>query len=146
MSEADRDAALALTTDETVRRLIGEFFEESQPEPMDADFVFAGSGFYEQTEDPTQPGGEPRTVTKYAAEGGEVVCVANFQAATIDVAQRSSADGQGVLYEAATERIPPEETPVLIVFAPRPPAGDSPPATSAPPADAPGPADPKSPE
>ena len=87
---------------------------------MTADFVFAGSGFYTETSPPEIEGEPAQTVTRYAAEGGEVVCVANFQAATIDVAERSSADGQGVLYEAATERIPPEGTAVLIVLAPRP--------------------------
>ena len=125
MSEADRDAALTLTKDETVRRLIGEFYAESQPSPMDADFVFVGSGFYTETVPAGPDGGGAKTVTRYAAEGGEVVCVANFQVATIDVAEKSSAEGQGVLYEAATEAIPAEGTPVLIAFAPRPAPADS---------------------
>ena len=106
MTDADRDAALALTRDEAVRGLIRTFYEQSQPRPMTAEFVFAGSGFYTSTIPAEGEGGEARTVTRYAAEGGEVVCVANFQSATIDVNARSSAEGQGVLYEAATEAIP----------------------------------------
>ena len=119
MSDADRDRALALTTDETVKRLIREFHAESQPRGMNADFVFAGSGFVTEVIPPAEGEGEATSRTRYLAEGGEVVCVANFQAATIDVAERSSADGQGVLYEAATERIPPDGTPVLLTFTPR---------------------------
>ena len=122
MSDAERDAALALTKDETVRGLIRRFYEESQARPMTAEFVFVGSGFYEATV-PVIPGagadGDEKVVRRYAAEGGEVVCVANFQTATIDVNARSSAEGQGVLYEAATEKIPPEGTPVLLTFTPR---------------------------
>lgn len=133
MSDADRDAALALTKDEAVRGMIRRFYEQSQPRPMTADFVFAGSGFYTQTV-PAEDGGEGETVTRYAAEGGEVVCVANFQAAMIDIAERSSNAGQGVLYEAATERIPKEGTPVLITFTPRKPAERGGVADAAPPA------------
>ena len=139
MSDADRDAALALTADEAVRGLIREFYERSQPRPMTADFVFVGSGFFTQrvpVGDADDPGGETKTVTRYAAEGGEVVCVANFQTATIDIAERSSNAGQGVLYEAATERIPAEGTPVLLTFTPRkPPAEEEAPAPSAGPAE-----------
>ena len=119
MDDAERAAALALTDDPAVRAAVEAFYVESQPRPLTADFVFAGSGFYAQQavgEDGT-PG---RTVTRYAAEGGEVVCVANFPSATIDIAERSSAEGQGVLYEAATGAVPPEGTSVLLAFTPRP--------------------------
>ena len=95
MTDADRDAALALTKDETVRGMIRRFYEKSQPRAMTAEFVFAGSGFYDATVPAEEEGGEAKTVTRYAAEGGEVVCVANFQAATIDINARSSAEGQG---------------------------------------------------
>ena len=123
MSEAERDRALALSKDEAFREAIRGFYAESQPRGLTADFVFAGSLFFTRNLPPPDakigeevPEERMRAVTSYAAEGGEVVCVANFQAATIDIAERSSNDGQGVLYEAATEAIPPEGTPVLLVF------------------------------
>ena len=120
MSEADRDRALALSTDENFRDLIRGFYGESQPRPFTADFVFAGSFFYDKPVKYGADGEVLETVRTYAAEGGEVVCVANFPSATIDVAERSSAEGESVLYEAATEKVPPEGTPVLIVFSARP--------------------------
>ena len=117
MSEADRDRALALSPDETFRTNVRTFFEQSQPRAMSADFVFAGSFFYDKPVTYNSEGEVTETVRTYAAEGGEVVCVANFPAALIDIAERSSAEGQGVLYEAATERIPPVGTRVFLTFA-----------------------------
>ena len=122
MSEADRDRALALSTDETFRGHVRSFHEESQPRPLTADFVFAGSFFYDRPVAYDTEGEVIETVRTYAAEGGEVVCVANFPAATIDIAERSSADAGNILYEAATERIPPKGTPVVMTFARRKPA------------------------
>ncbi len=121
MSEADRDRALGLSADETFRKQVRSMYEESQPKPFTADFVFAGSFFYDKPVQYDADGEVLKTVRTYAAEGGEVVCVANFPAATIDVAERSSADGENVLYEAATELIPPKGTEVQLVFTRRPP-------------------------
>ena len=130
MTEADRDRALALSTDETFRGHVRSIFEESQPRPMTADFVFAGGFLYDRAVKFDAEGNVTETVRTYSAEGGEVVCVANFPSATIDVAEKSSAEGQGVLYEAATERVPPKGTPVLIRVAARTPP--APPAAAAP--------------
>lgn len=120
MSEKDRDRALALTSDATFQEHIRSFFKDSQPRPLTAEFVFAGSFFYDKPVAYDDQGEVVETVQTYAAEGGEVICVANFPSALIDIAERSSAEGQGVLYEAATERIPAVGTPVLITFAQRP--------------------------
>ncbi|NNJ23968.1 YdjY domain-containing protein [Alienimonas chondri] len=116
MSEEDRDRALALSTDATFREHILSFYDESQPRPLTANFVFAGSFVYDKPVAYDAEGEVMETVRSYAAEGGEVVCVANFPAATIDIAERSSAEAEGVLYEAATELIPPMGTEVLITF------------------------------
>ncbi|MFH5805262.1 YdjY domain-containing protein [Alienimonas sp. DA493] len=120
MSEAERDRALALSNDGQFQEHIRSFYEESQPRPLTADFVFAGSFLYDKPVAYNAEGEVTETVRTYAAEGGEVVCVANFPAATIDIAERSSAEGENVLYEAATERIPPIGTPVIITFEQRP--------------------------
>jgi len=106
MSATQRDRLLALGNDEKYRAAINSFFKRSQPRPMNADWVFAGSAFVkDETED--------RRI--YLAESGDVICVANFPSAMIDVATRSSAEGQeNLMFEAWTERIPPVGTPVRI--------------------------------
>ena len=75
--------------------------------PMQLDWVFAGSGFWEDT----------KTGEKfYQAEGGELVCVSNFPTATLDLPVESSRDNASLLYEAAPEQIPARGTPVLLVL------------------------------
>ena len=133
MTDEDRDRALALSADERFRELIREFHGESQPRPLTADFVFAGSYVWDKPVAYDAEGNVVETERSYAAEGGEVVCVANFPAATIDIAERSSAEGENVLYEAATELIPPKGTDVLITFS----AAKAPPAARAPDRDEP---------
>lgn len=117
MSAEQRDGLLALSDDDMYQKAIRTFFEQSQPRAMQADFVFAGSGFYEP-----QPGER-----YYQAEAGNVICVANFGDAMIDVAARSTASNEGLQYEPYTERIPALETPVTVELIPEFPA-DEPPA------------------
>ena len=76
MSEAERDRLLALSADKTYQQAIRTFFSDSQSKEMDAEFVFAGSGFFVD-------GNGKR---HYMAESGNIICVANFSDATIDVA------------------------------------------------------------
>lgn len=121
MKAAERDRLLALSEDETYQAAIKSFFKRSQPRPMNADWVFAGSLFVKDETD-------GRRV--YLAESGDVICVANFPSAMIDVAMRSSAEGQeNLMFEAWTERIPPVGTPVRIEITRVPkqpvPAGNS---------------------
>lgn len=74
---------------------------------MSIDWVFAGSGFWEDTET-----GEKY----YQAEGGELICVSNFSTAMVDLPVESSRDNASLLYEANTDEIPPRGTPVRLVF------------------------------
>ena len=76
---------------------------------MKADWVFAGSGFYTD---------EDTGKKFYLAEDGDLICVANFAGATVDVSVESSSQGEGLLFEAFTERIPPKGTPVTLELIP----------------------------
>ena len=110
MSAASRDQLLELSEVPAWQKAIRAFFQRSQPRPMKAGWVFAGSSFY--TDEKT---GE----RFYQAEGGDVVCVANFPTALIDVDTQSSASGEtSLLFEAATPAIPPIGTKVTIELVP----------------------------
>ena len=109
MSAAQKKQFLALSNDKDYRAAIESFYEQSQSKEMKADWVFAGSGFYID---------EETGLKSYLAEGGDLICVANFADATIDVAIPSSADDSNRNFEAYTERIPPKGTPVTIELIP----------------------------
>ncbi|MEX2285579.1 MAG: YdjY domain-containing protein [Planctomycetaceae bacterium] len=109
MTAKQRDELTALSQDAAYRKAIKSFFDRSQPRLMQADFVFAGSGFY--VDDDGQK--------YYQAEGGDLICVANFPSAMIDVSIESSASGeQNLAFEPVTERIPPVDTDVTIELVP----------------------------
>ncbi len=110
MTDKQRDRLLALSKDKAYRAAIRTFHEQTQTRQMEAHWVFAGSEFYvdEQT-------GEKL----YMAENGDLICVANFPSATLDVSIASTASGeQNLLYEAWTERIPPVGTEVTVELIP----------------------------
>ena len=110
MTEKQRDECLAMHKDEKFQKAIKRFYKESQPKEMKSDWIFVGSGFFELD-------GERR----YKAEGGYVVCVANFGQAMIDVSVSSSADGQETLvFEAWQERLPPLGSEVMVELVPQP--------------------------
>ncbi len=109
MSEAQRDSLQKLTTDAAFRAAIKAMFEQSQIRQMEAQWVFAGSGF--KTDATT---GEKY----YLAEVGDLICVANFATATVDLSVESSATNDGLMFEAYTERIPPVGTKVTIELVP----------------------------
>jgi hypothetical protein len=111
MTAVQKKEFLALSDDKGYRSAIESFFEQSQAKEMKADWVFAGSGFYTDEETGKK---------SYLAEGGDLICVANFADATIDVAIPSSADDSNRNFEAYTERIPPKDTPVTIELIPVP--------------------------
>lgn len=72
-------------------------------------WVFAGSGFVT----------DPETGEKYyLADDGDLICVANFPSATLDLPIESSQSSGSLLFEAFAERIPPAETPVTIYLVP----------------------------
>lgn len=110
MSAEERNALLNLSNDPAFQAAIKSFFKRSQPRQMQSPWVFVGSSFVEDEE----------TGKKYyQAEGGDLICVANFPSATIDVGVESSATGEeSLLYEAYTERIPPLGTEVTIELIP----------------------------
>ncbi len=74
---------------------------------MTTDWVFAGSGFWEDAES-----GEKY----YQAEGGELICLSNFSTAMIDLPIESSRDNASLLYEANTDQIPARGTLVRLVL------------------------------
>lgn len=110
MTAAQRDRLLPLSADKDYKKAIETFFEKSQSKKMEAHWVFAGSGFY------TDEDG----MKHYQAEGGDVICVANFPSAMLDVDAESSATGEeNLLYEVWTERVPPLGTEVTVELVPR---------------------------
>lgn len=109
MTKLQRDECLALCKDDKFQKAVKGFYEESQPKEMKADWIFVGSGFFDDGE-----------VKRYLAEGGYVICVANFGQAMIDVSVSSSADGQETLvFEAWHERLPPLGSEVMVELVPR---------------------------
>lgn len=77
--------------------------------PMELPWVFAGSGFWKNEELGT---------SGYLADDGDLVCVANFSTAMLDVPAKLTSDNTGLLYEAWTEKIPPLGWPVRLAFKP----------------------------
>lgn len=110
MTDARRDELLKLSSDAGYQKAIKSFHKQTQVHELKADWVFGGSGFYVDAENGTK---------FYQAEEGNLICVANFSSATIDLAIESSAQNDDLLYEAYTERLPPMGTPVLIELVPR---------------------------
>src|SRR5262245_2336776 len=56
----------------------------------------------------------------YLANGGDVVCVSNFESALLDLPIKSSSANAALIFEADTERIPPVGTKVTVIFEPVP--------------------------
>jgi hypothetical protein len=108
LTEAQRDRILAMNDDPQWTDAFEKIFNDSQSREMEADFVFAGSGFYTDEEGKRW----------YLAESGNVICVANFGDAMIDVAAESTAEGAGLLFEPYTERIPELGTEVIVEMIP----------------------------
>jgi len=78
-------------------------------EPLEPDWVFAGSGFWTDPIDNKQ---------YYMADGGDMICVSNFSTAMMDIGAASSASTDALLYEPFTERIPERGTLVRLVLVP----------------------------
>lgn len=111
MSQKEQKHWLKKSDDKKYQAAVNDLFDQSQVKEMDAKWVFAGSGFYVDEE----------TKEKYyRAEDGDLICVANFTSAMIDVNNESTSQGELVSYEAYTERIPPIGTLVDIELIPVP--------------------------
>lgn len=116
MTDEQRDELLALSSDKQYQEGIRLFHKESQPSEIAADFLFTGSSFYKQKDGSLF----------YQAESGNIICVANFSDAMIDVSVESSASNANLLFEPYTERIPPLGTPVTVELIPAPDEGEQP--------------------
>ena len=111
MTDEELAECLKMSSDEKFQAAMKQFHKDGLEKPMAADWVFVGSGFYEDGDAPKQ----------YLAEGGYMICVANFAMAMLDVATPSDSNGtESLNYEAATERIPPRGSEVMIELVPRP--------------------------
>lgn len=84
---------------------------------MDVDWVFGGSGFWEDPADGRE---------YYMADGGDMICVSNFSSAMMDVPFSSSADAGDLMFIPNTEKIPERGTPVRLVLVPIPIPTDKP--------------------
>ena len=73
------------------------------------DWVFGGSFF-------ASNGFDAKPV--YAANDGDVICLANFESAMLDLPILSSANADDLDFEAFSERIPALETPVVVILEP----------------------------
>lgn len=109
LSEEKKQELLKRSQNAQYQAAIEQFFRDSQPRELEADFIFAGSHFFQQ-KDGTQ---------YYMAEAGNIVCVANFGDALIDVSVRSSADNAGLMFEPFTERLPGRRTTMTVELIPQ---------------------------
>ncbi len=109
MSESRRDGLLQFNADATFQKVIRRLFQQSQIRQLEGHWVFTGSQF--ATDDKTGQ-------KYYLAESGDLICVANFATATLDLAIESSATNDTLMFEAFTERIPPLGTNVTIELVP----------------------------
>jgi hypothetical protein len=80
---------------------------------LDTDWVFAGSVLIP---DPLDKKRQPY----YGANDGDVICISNFDTALLDVPFNSPKDNDDLAFEANTDRIPPMDTPVLVILEPVP--------------------------
>ncbi|MGE3822572.1 MAG: YdjY domain-containing protein [Isosphaeraceae bacterium] len=84
--------------------------DEKRNAPLKEDWVFAGSQIFE----------DPETKKPYyLADDGDLITVANFATAILDVPFASSAEDAGRLHVARTEAIPPMGTYVTMTLKPR---------------------------
>ena len=92
--------------------------EEKTGAALTRNWVFAGSLLY-----PDRRTGKPA----YAADDGDLITVANFASAILDLPYRSSANDADRTYMANAERVPPRGTPVTIWLTPLNPTEPAPP-------------------
>lgn len=105
MTDENANTLKALSEKPAWASKIDELQKATQVDGFHEKWVFAGSGFWvdEETGD-----------RRYLAESGNLVCVANFGDAMIDVATNSSSENASLLFEPWTGRVPAPGTPVLV--------------------------------
>ena len=96
----------------TVRKPAQEFIRNTKTKkPLETDWVFAGSRLFR---DPT----DPKATPYYLANDGDVICIANFDTALLDVPFDSTKENDSLFFEANTEAIPALESPVTLILEP----------------------------
>ncbi len=80
---------------------------------LESHWVFAGSHLIDNPLDKDKP-------KIYLANEGDLICVSNFESAMLDLPIKSPKDNADLVFEAFTSRIPPLETPVLVILEPVP--------------------------
>lgn len=96
----------------TVRRPAQEWVRSIQTKKdLGISWVFAGSMLLKDPNDPTRK-------PSYAANGGDVICLSNFETALLDLPIMSTMANADLFFEAHTERIPRLETPVTVILEP----------------------------
>ena len=96
----------------TVRKRAQEWIRDSKTKkPLAADWVFAGSQL--KAFDPKEP-------PNYLANGGNVICISNFDDAMLDLPIDSTKENDSLFYEANTDAIPANGTVVTLILEPIP--------------------------
>jgi len=90
--------------------------DEKTKKDLDVHWVFAGSVLYD----------DPVSKRKiYAAQDGDLITVANFGSAILDVPIASSADDSSRVFIANTAQLPPLGTEVQLILSPLPPKSEA---------------------
>lgn len=79
--------------------------------PLNIDWVFAGSKFFQDPEDPNTP-------PYYTANNGEVISLSNFPDSMLDLPVNSPKDVADLIFEINTAAVPPQLTPVIVTLQP----------------------------
>jgi hypothetical protein len=76
---------------------------------LDVDWVFAGSRFIDNPLD-------PKAKPYYLANDGDLICVANFEGALLDLPIDSTKDNANLAFEVNTDRVPARDTKVTVIL------------------------------
>jgi hypothetical protein len=96
----------------TVRRPAGEWIRDVKTKKtLTTNWVFAGSRLFQDPQNPNAP-------PEYLANSGDVICIANFDTALLDLPFDSTKDNEHLTYEANTDAIPALETAVTVILEP----------------------------
>ena len=96
--------------DKIIRVPAQQWIRDKTGKDLNHDWVFAGSVLF--------PDPENKGPAFYGANQGDVICVCNMETALLDLPIDSTKVYDDRFFEAHTERIPAEGTPVLIILEP----------------------------
>lgn len=90
----------------------GEWIKDRRTDrPMAHDWVFAGSRFFKDPDNPRAP-------DYYMANNGEVISLSNFPDSMLDLPVKSPKEAAELIFEIETGKVPPLRTPVLVTLEP----------------------------